>query len=425
MTSAFIIEVHSQLQPDPNEETAALLRVLLHKMDNTTFGDDVPAVPQWSGPPHTIIQVQTMLFASLAASLFAAFLATLGKQWLNRYASTGIRGTPIDRSHNRQHKLNGVVTWYFNHVMESIPLMLQIALLLLGCALSRYLWEIDTTIASVTIGVTSFGVLFYLFIVVAGSASPSCPYQTPGAHTLHFILHYNFSHTLHHILHVLWSSSSVLLKCSHCYDVIMTQWALLSSQQFPFYCTIMYTISLPFLLPLAFAMDTFNLGLVVVQMVVGFALRVYSWYASVPSNQTHGFNVQIELQCISWMLQTSLDEGVQMLALRYLFILMVHGGGDPNPNLVVGSFKIITGHIEVIRRNVVDIYTSEPFVKILVLCSTCSLDHLSSMSLAPEIIAVIQQCYIRVFPSTTVTALPASTHSVPEATTESAVREGS
>jgi len=46
VTSAFIIEVNSKLRPDPNEETAGLLRVLIHKVDNTTFGGDAPAVPQ-------------------------------------------------------------------------------------------------------------------------------------------------------------------------------------------------------------------------------------------------------------------------------------------------------------------------------------------------------------------------------------------
>ena len=87
MASAFVLEVQSQLQPDPNEETAALLRVLLYKVDNTTFGGQTPTIPQWTGPPHTIVQVQAMLYASLAASLLSAFFAMLGKQWLNRYDS--------------------------------------------------------------------------------------------------------------------------------------------------------------------------------------------------------------------------------------------------------------------------------------------------------------------------------------------------
>jgi len=111
----------------------------------------------------------------------------LGKQWLNRFASVDMRGSAIERSQNRQRKINGIVTWRFDQVMESLPLMLQVALLLLCCALSRYLWAINVVIASVIIGVTTFGVIFYLFIVVAGSAYISCPYQTPGAQFLRYL----------------------------------------------------------------------------------------------------------------------------------------------------------------------------------------------------------------------------------------------
>ena len=100
VTSAFILQVQPQLQPDPIDETAALLRILIHKIDNTTFSNDVPTVLQWSGPPHSIIQIQAILYASLAASLFPALLAMLGKQWLNRYASTDMWGSAIERSQN-------------------------------------------------------------------------------------------------------------------------------------------------------------------------------------------------------------------------------------------------------------------------------------------------------------------------------------
>ena len=169
VTSAFILDVQSQLQPDTGEETAALLRVLIYKIDNTTFGNHPPTLPQWTGPPHSIVQVQAILYASLAASLLAALLAMLGKQWLNRYVSTDMRGTAIERSQNRQRKLDGIVAWYFDSVMELLPLMLQAALLLLGCALSRYLWGTNITVASVVIGVTSSGLILYIFIIAAGA----------------------------------------------------------------------------------------------------------------------------------------------------------------------------------------------------------------------------------------------------------------
>ena len=188
MASAFIIEVNSEFKPDPNDETAALLRVLLYKIDNTTFGNHVPPLPQWTGPPHAIVQVQAVLFASLAASLLAALLAVLGKQWLSRYDSVDMKGTTVERARNRQRKLDGIDAWYFYYVMEALPWMLQVALLLLGCALSRYLWEVNIVVASVVLGVTSLGMTFYLSIVVAGTADESCPYQTPVVIILRQIL---------------------------------------------------------------------------------------------------------------------------------------------------------------------------------------------------------------------------------------------
>jgi len=111
----------------------------------------------------------------------------LGKQWLKRYASVDMRGSTTKRSQSRQRKLNGIVTWYFDHVMELLPLILQFALLLLGGALSRYLWGIDKTVGSAVLTVVSPGAGFYAFIILAGTASKSCPYQTPGAQVLRYL----------------------------------------------------------------------------------------------------------------------------------------------------------------------------------------------------------------------------------------------
>jgi len=65
--------------------------------------------------------------------------------------------------------------------------MVQAALLLLACALSRYLWEIDTAIASIVLGATLLSAIFYAFTIVAGSASVSCPYKTPGIQILRYL----------------------------------------------------------------------------------------------------------------------------------------------------------------------------------------------------------------------------------------------
>ena len=270
MTSAFVIQVHSDLQPDPNQETAALLRILIYTINNTALGDGVPPVPRWSGPPHTAVNVEAILYASLAASLFSAFLAMLGKQWLNRYESIDLRGSAIERSQNRQRKLDGIVTWYFDHVMELLPLMLQFALLLLGSALSIYLWGIDMTVASVVLSVTSFGVILYACIVVAGTASISCPYQTPGAQILRHILH----HTLPLILAMFRSAFSSAIKNSKFIEVLISIQDHLKN----FECSIADVIPLPtipFALLMWLAWDAYLLARATAKV---FAHRVHGWF---------------------------------------------------------------------------------------------------------------------------------------------------
>ena len=88
------------------------------------------------------------------------------------------KGTQLNAARVCKRKLNGIVTWYFDHVVESLPLMLQITLLLLGWVLFKYLWGINVAI---------FGIAFYVFVCVAGAVSMSCSYQAPGVQILRFL----------------------------------------------------------------------------------------------------------------------------------------------------------------------------------------------------------------------------------------------
>jgi hypothetical protein len=116
-------------------------------------------------------------------SLLAAFVAMLGKQWLNRYLRHA-GGSMVERCGDRQRKIDGLERWPFRLFIESLPVMLQIALLLLSCGLSRYMWSVNITVARVVISFTVLGVIFYLGIVIAGTSSYECPFQTPASTTL-------------------------------------------------------------------------------------------------------------------------------------------------------------------------------------------------------------------------------------------------
>jgi len=408
VTSAFIIEVHSHLRQDPNDETAALLRVLIHKIDNTTFGNIPPALPQWAGPPRTIVQVQAILFASLAASLLSAFLAMLGKQWLNRFVSTNVRGTAIERSQNRQRKLDGIVTWYFDHVMESLPLMLQVALLLLGCALSRYLWGINITVASVVLTVTSFGIIFYIFIIVAGTAFESCPYQTPGARFLRHVfltILPSAVRTTRSIVHKLFifisSKLRDLIQASFCCRLVVDSWSSPLNIVAFLDCVVQ--------MPGALIMDVCFLGPVVLLITLGQTIRhlavalaragYHRFIATSP--QIQGLDQQtimLDLRCVSWMLQTSLDKTVHLSTLKHLATMMTLA--DFDPALVLGCFNVFVGciKIDVNNHTAVIMQGLEQLAMVSAMCFLRTFHQLSAVDPGSSILKDVRKRYQRAFP---------------------------
>jgi len=373
VTSAFIIQVQPQLQPDTGEETTALLRVLIHKIDNTTFGNNAPTIPQWSGPPRAITQVQAILYASLAAALLSAFLAMLGKQWLNKYASTDMRGSAVERSQNRQQKLDGIVAWYFDHVMESLPLMLQVALLLLGCALSLYLREIDTTIALVVLGVTSFGIAFYIFIVIAGTASVSCPYQTPGAHILR------------HILPLV--LSAFRSACSNS-RFIFTLLEIFKERK----CLAFFMF--PLLGLILLAVDAYTLARAIIRAFVVVVRRVYNWFRGTCGS--HLQTTALDLRCITWMLHTSLDKAIHLLILELLASMTTLD--ESSPALVSACFAVLAGCVSIVRHKAVIAPGSEEVGVTSTLYCLRELSHPTTMDPASSIFKDMQRRYTRIFP---------------------------
>ena len=120
------------------------------------------------------------MYASLLVSLLAAFVAMLGKQWLNRYLRHS-GGSTIERCGDRQRKCNGLEKWPLDLFVGSLPVMLQVALLLLSCGLCRHMWSINAFVAYILISLTGLGVVFYVAIVIAGTSSYACPFQTPAS----------------------------------------------------------------------------------------------------------------------------------------------------------------------------------------------------------------------------------------------------
>ena len=412
VTSAFIVDINQQLRPDPNDETAALLRILIHTIDNTTFGGSTPTVPTWPGPPRGIVQVQSILFSSLAASLFSAFLAMLGKQWLNRYASVDVRGSAVERSYHRQRKLNGIVTWYFEHVMESLPVMLQFSLLLLGCALSQYLWTMDSTVASVVVGVTSFGVLVYILIVVVGTFNASCPYQTPGSRYARYLL--KRSRNLHHILRATYSSFREI-HVGSAFISLLRRGRRWSSEPWWSKDNVgWYLMHVAPALPVVLVYDIFSI--VRTPFIFGFVFlcKTYRHLFITPKNPEpllpngtsldiiNTFEQQVHIldsYCISWMLDTSLDRDFNLIALELLMTTSTFPATDPT--ILLNCFNILAGCVTTVGTRAVVTRGSERLAELAITCFLTLLSHFLVVVPGSGALDEVRQQYRRTFAPTT------------------------
>jgi len=275
--------------------------------------------------------------------------------------------------------------------------MLQAALFLLGCALSRYLWEIDVTIASVVLGVTSIVIIFYIFIVIAGTASECCPYQTPGARIFRHIFHHvpSFLARLHRFHN--------FVQNSMCHRTLV-DWS--SSLKHPWYFTANIPISLLCLLAISIALltDICIVGLVIVYSLVGLLAAccrtVYRRLIDTLFLQTRSLDKEtlaLDLRCVSWMLQTSLDKAVHLSTLKHLVTMKSLAGFDPT--LVVDCFSVFVGCVRVsfYKHDVAVVEGFQQLATVSALSFFNTTSHLLAMDPTSSILEDVRQRYLKVF----------------------------
>ena len=307
-----------------------------------------------------------------------------------------MRGSAVERSQNRQQKLDGIVAWYFNHVMESLPLMLQGALLLLGCGLSRYLWDISIVVTSVVIGVTSLGLVFYLFIIVAGAASESCPYQTPG------------SHILRHLGRQVWSTirsaPSLVVSAHSAITLVLGKSEVISTIRDDLPYHLRYGGIVPFLwclvvgVPHAFAVDVYHLGRASVWVLPALPVGTYhvanNTYSAL--KQRLGQQTLPDFRCISWTLQTSLDKPVHLTASEHLATITDLAGSDPT--LAVDCFNVFVGCVTISGDECVIMQGLERLSMVSAGCLFRTFHHLWVTDPTSSVLVDLRRRYRRAFP---------------------------
>ncbi|KAG1720501.1 uncharacterized protein EDB91DRAFT_1340659 [Suillus paluster] len=122
---------------------------------------DISNLSSSMGYSSSTVWIQTLAYASLAFSVFPAFGAVMGKQWLNSYKAARGRGTLEGRGMQRQMKPDGIQYFHLQTVLRAFLVLLQISLLLFGLSLSANMWTQQTTISNIIVSSTAFGILSY------------------------------------------------------------------------------------------------------------------------------------------------------------------------------------------------------------------------------------------------------------------------
>jgi len=129
-------------------------------------------------------------------------------------------------------------------------------------------------------------------------------------------------------------------------------------------------------------------------MVKAFVAHASGWF-----HRAHKWGSQttrLDLRCISWILQTSLDKNIQLSTLRSLAAMATLASFDPA--LVSTCFDILTGCVSIMSNKVVVPQESEELTAPSVLCYLRTLSHLMIMGPASGIFEDMRRRYVKTFP---------------------------
>ncbi|KAH9848534.1 hypothetical protein C2E23DRAFT_843336 [Lenzites betulinus] len=137
-----------------------------------------PTVPRWT------VWLNALWFSSLVLSLSSASLGIMAKQWLNEYQS-GVSGTSRPAARVRQHRLNNLRAWRVEDIINTIPILLQLALAFFLAGLLILLWNYDHDVAAAASALVGVLAVFTLVTTLLPLFDSSCSYLTPHIRAVH------------------------------------------------------------------------------------------------------------------------------------------------------------------------------------------------------------------------------------------------
>ena len=152
-----------------------------------------------------------------------------------------------------------------------------------------------------------------------------------------------------------------------------------------------------------FSIGAYHISFVIIRLLTTFPCRIFNRSRDAPPALEQGLGRQttmLELRCISWMIQTSLDKAIRLLALKHLVTMALLP--DFDPTLVVGCFDIFIASISLDNRCMVTVKQGlEELAASSAICFLRTFHHLSVMDPTSSVLEDVRQRHDKVFPVAT------------------------
>ncbi|KAF9045236.1 hypothetical protein BJ165DRAFT_147143 [Panaeolus papilionaceus] len=194
VVTAFVVQTYQGLQPSPQDYIPTLLAQLVQLQRNhTEWPLEMFSPPNSDLPSGSAIRTHIYWFSSLVLSLIVVLVGTVSLQWLRefqRYPPTMSSKKPFAA---RSLRAESFERWHVPQIMASLPLLLQLAVVLFFLGLMDALLQTNVIIALPVIVLGGLAMCFqaittmlptlqsfWLICAMSFSEPPlHCPYKSP------------------------------------------------------------------------------------------------------------------------------------------------------------------------------------------------------------------------------------------------------
>ena len=212
--TAFLVQTYPMLQADGTDTTNQLLALsvstqlrtagtIISNTLNQTLSTLADAVSTSFSPSTATRWINILFFLSLVSSLAAALFSILAKQWIREYIKwNSPLALPRENVLVRQIRIEAWEDWQVSTVLSSIPILLELGMILFLAGVILLLWTLDDVVAiTITIFVSLFLGAFAAFTVIP-ILSTRCPYRSPTAWACYIAFHFLVS-SIQYFIHLM------------------------------------------------------------------------------------------------------------------------------------------------------------------------------------------------------------------------------